>query len=86
MQTSKEYELQTINGEPLLIPKEESDKSIIRLDEISAYLWQEADKREEFTLDTLAEFLLNEYDVDKATACEDCEEIIAVWREMGIIA
>ena len=84
MQTSKEYELQIVNGEPLLIPKEENGRSMIQLDEISTYLWQRADKTEEFTIETLAGFLQEEYVVDKATALEDCTEIIETWREMGI--
>ena len=85
MKTVKEYELQTVCEEPLLIPIEEDGKSAISLDEVSAYLWQEADNAGEFTIDTLVGFLLNEYDVDEETAREDCEEIVSTWLEMDII-
>lgn len=86
MRTTKDYELQTVCGEPLLIPVEEDGKSIINLDEISAYLWQRAETAEDFTLETLIEFLMEEYEVDEATAREDCAEIVGAWFEMGIVA
>ena len=85
MKTVKEYELQTVCEEPLLIPIEDEGKSAISLDEVSAYLWQEADNAGEFTIGTLVGFLLDEYDVDEETAREDCEEIVSTWLEMGII-
>ena len=86
MRTTKDYELQTVCGEPLLIPVEEDGKSIINLDEISAYLWQRAEKAGNFTLETLIGFLMDEYEVDETTAREDCAEIVGAWFEMGIVA
>lgn len=85
MRTTKDYELQTVCGEPLLIPVEEDGKSIINLDEISAYLWQRAEKAGNFTLETLIGFLMEEYEVDETTAREDCAEIVEAWFEMGIV-
>ena len=86
MRTTKDYELQTVCGEPLLIPVEEDGKSIINLDETSAYLWQRAEKAGNFTLETLIGFLMDEYEVDETTAREDCTEIVGAWFEMGIVA
>ena len=88
MKTAKEYELQYVCGEPLLVPTDEenaSKQSVINLDELTAYLWAELQKIEEFDIDTMIALLQREYEVDNETAREDCGLIIEAWAEMGLV-
>jgi hypothetical protein len=41
-------------------------------------------KIENFTIETMAESLTQQYDVEKDIALEDCKMIAQTWIEMGI--
>ena len=72
----------------MLIPRNEEEidnKEIITLDPVSEYLWTKVATMDSFTTDTLAELLMQEYDVDEETAREDCALIAETWMEMKII-
>lgn len=56
---------------------------IISLNESAAYLW-EAVQGKEFTPETLADLLMQEYEVDKETALADATEMAKAWVEAGI--
>lgn len=56
---------------------------IISLNESAAYLW-EAVQGKEFTPETLADLLMQEYEVDKETALADATEMAKAWMEAGI--
>lgn len=56
---------------------------MIALNSTAAYLWKEVQGKE-FTVQTLSELLLAEYDVDKETAEKDSSAIAAKWIEAGI--
>ncbi|MBR4808895.1 MAG: PqqD family peptide modification chaperone [Bacteroidales bacterium] len=56
---------------------------MISLNESAAYLWKEVDGKE-FTVETLADLLLERYEVDRETALRDSEAIAAKWKEAGI--
>lgn len=56
---------------------------IISLNESAAYLW-EAVQGKEFTPETLADLLMQEYEVDKETALADAREMAKAWVEAGI--
>lgn len=56
---------------------------IISLNESAAYLW-EAVQGKEFTPETLADLLMQEYEVDKETALTDAREMAKAWMEAGI--
>ena len=88
MKIKKEYELQSICGDAMLIPRNEEEidnKEIITLDPVSEYLWTKVATMDSFTTDTLAKLLMQEYDVDEETAREDCALIAETWMEMKII-
>ncbi|MBE6304263.1 MAG: PqqD family protein [Bacteroidales bacterium] len=88
MKIKEKYELQSICGDAMLIPRdveEIDDRDIITLDPVSEYLWREVATMESFTTDTLVELLMQEYDVDEATAREDCALIVEAWLEMNIV-
>ena len=57
---------------------------IISLNESAAYLWNNV-MGQEFTVDTLTDLLLQEYEVDEATARADAETLVQKWQEAGII-
>lgn len=81
------FELRDICGEKVVIATgiENIDfNQMIALNESAAYLWQQvADK--EFNADTLTQLLCQEYEVDKATAQTDAENLISEWTKQGLI-
>lgn len=88
MKIKEEYELQSICGDALLIPRDAEsidEKEIIRLDPVSEYLWARVANMENFTTDTLVSLLMQEYDVDEDTAREDCALIAEAWLDMKIV-
>lgn len=58
--------------------------SIISLNETAAYIWKNMDGKE-FTVDDMVETLMQEYEVDKETAHNDCVTLADKWLEAGII-
>ncbi|MBQ7878916.1 MAG: PqqD family protein [Bacteroidaceae bacterium] len=87
MKTKKGFELQNVCGEFLIVPAGEENvdfSKIISLNSTAAYLWENVAEMESFTVETLVELLTKEYDVDEATAKEDCQMIAERWIEVGI--
>jgi len=87
MRTKKGFKLRTVCGENIIVAEgiENIDFSrIISLNESAAYLWNNV-MGEEFTTDTLTSLLLQEYEVDEATARADAEALVQKWQEAGII-
>lgn len=58
---------------------------LINLNETATFLWQEATKQGEFTPESLAVALCEEYEVDKPQAEKDCQEIVASWMKEGLL-
>jgi hypothetical protein len=88
MKIKKDYELQRVCDEALLIPIDSEDgaeRETISLDPVSEYLWEKVATMESFTVETLVTLLMAEYDVDEETAREDCALIAEAWQEMGIV-
>ncbi len=56
---------------------------IISLNSTAAYLWK-AVQGKEFSVDTLKTLLLDEYDVDEATAAADASALARKWAEAGL--
>lgn len=87
MRTKKGFELQNVCGEYLLIPTgiENVDFSnIISMNSTTAFLWERIAGMDSFDIDTMVGLLLQEYEVSKDVAREDCELIARRWIEMGI--
>ena len=53
------------------------------MNETAAYLWKNVEGKE-FDSDTLMSLLINEYEVDDATANKDAKNIAKQWIEAGI--
>ena len=56
---------------------------LVSLNDTAAYLFKAVQGRE-FTAETLANLLLDEYEVDRETALKDAESLCAQWMEIGI--
>lgn len=87
MKTKKGFNLRTICGENIIVGEgiENIDFSrIISMNESAAYLWSHI-KDTDFDEDRLVSLLLDEYDVDEATARADVRTLIQKWLEAGII-
>ena len=87
MKAKKGFNLREICGEHILIAegKENIDfTKIISMNESAAYLWQNIHDKD-FTADDMAALLLEEYEIDKETATKDSENLIAQWKDAGMV-
>ena len=86
MNTKKGFVLRNVCGENIIVAegKENIDfTKIISMNETAAYLWKNVEGKE-FDSDTLMSLLINEYEVDDATANKDAKNIAKQWIEAGI--
>ncbi len=87
MKFRKEYKVRSIAGENVVIMqgKYGSDVTrVISLNETSLLLWNEL-QGEEFDLGTVVKILLENYEVDEATATKDAESWIAKLKECNLV-
>ena len=87
MKTKNGFRLRTVCGENIIVAEgiRNIDFSrIISMNEPSAFLWQKVQDKE-FDEDLLTNLLLEEYEVDEATARRDVEALVQKWFEAGII-
>ena len=59
---------------------------LLVLNESAAWLWQQAQNMGDFTIESLAEKLCEEYEVTADEAKADVTDIIASWRSVNVIA
>lgn len=57
---------------------------LISLNESAAYLWESVNGKE-FDAKTLADLLVERYEIDAETALKDSEALIVKWKEAGIV-
>ena len=87
MKTKKGFTLRNVCGENIIVGEgiENIDFSrIISMNESAAYLWNKI-QGQDFNVDTLVSLLLEEYEVDEATARSDAETLVKKWQEAGIV-
>lgn len=88
MKVKKGFHLRKVCGENIMVAEgmENIDFSnIISMNDSAAYLWQNIEQQPEFTAETLAGLLVEEYEVDEETALRDANTLIRQWQEAGII-
>lgn len=88
MKINKGFELREMCGEHIIIGTgvENIDFSkVISLNESAAWLWREVEGKE-FTPQSLAALLMEQYDVDEATALADATALATQWVSVGIVA
>ena len=55
------------------------------LNETAAFLWKQAETLGEWTADSLAEVLLNEYEVSPEQAKADVIAIVGEWQKVNVV-
>lgn len=58
---------------------------LLCLNETAAFLWKIAQEKGEFTIESLTEFLCDEYDVSKEQASADISSIVEEWKKVGVV-
>ena len=87
MKVKKGFKLRNVCGEYIVVAEgvENIDFSrVISLNDSAAYLWQNIHDKD-FTADDMAAVLLEEYEIDKETATKDSENLIAQWKDAGMV-
>lgn len=87
MKTKEGFTLRNICGENIIVAEGLANidfGNIISLNESAAYLWEKA-KNQDFTVEDLAQWLTDEYEVDEAVAKADAQKLADKWKEAGII-
>lgn len=93
MKAKKGFKIRKVCGQNLIVAegKENIDlSSLISMNESSALLWNEIQNKE-FTAETLAKILTDNYQLDDTTplphsqALADAEKLIKEWEKIGII-
>lgn len=87
MKLKKGFELRDVCGEKVIVAQglEHIDFSkIVSLNESAALLWEKLQGKE-FDTTTAATLLIEEYDVDTATAQADARRLLDHWKEIGVV-
>ena len=88
MKVKNGFNLREVCGENIIVAEGDENidfSNIISMNESSAYLWQEVQKLNNFTIDTLTQLLCEQYDIDEATAKNDVTTLATQWAAAGII-
>lgn len=87
MKIKEGFVLRAMLGENIITgeyPKQVNFNKMVSLNSTAAYLWKGVEGKE-FTVEDLTKLLLDEYEVDEATAAKDAAAIAAKWTEIGLI-
>ena len=88
MKIKKGFVLRTVCGENVIVGEGLDAINFGRmlcLNETAAWLWKQALEQGDFTADTLAAALCNEYDVTPDQALADVKETINQWTELKVV-
>ena len=88
MKIKKGFILRTVCGENVIVGEGLDAINFGRmlcLNETAAWLWKQALEQGDFTADTLAAALCNEYDVTPDQALADVKETINQWTELKVV-
>ena len=88
MKIKKGFILRTVCGENVIVGEGLDAINfgrMLSLNETAAWLWKQAVEQGDFTADSLAKALCNEYDVSPDQALADVKETISQWTELKVI-
>ena len=88
MRIKEGFILRSICGEYVVLGEGLSQvnfNKMLSLNESAAYLWQKVEESESFTVADLVNYLLEEYEVDAATAEADAANVVKQWLDAEII-
>ena len=86
MKIVKEFILREIAGEAVLVPTGETSQEfngLVTLSESGSFIWKNLEKAE--SLEEMLSLILDEYDIDEATAKADTIEFITTLINNGIV-
>ena len=89
MRIKEGFELREICGEHVILSHGMDNidfSKIISLNETAAFLWKQAVRKEAISEDGLVSSLLEAYEVDEERARKDVAQVLAKWREIGLLA
>ena len=87
MKTRKGYSLRTLGNEYIIVADglEAVDFShMVSMNESAALLWEAVDGKD-FDASTLADLLMENYDISRETAEHDVAVLLETWRKANII-
>ena len=88
MRIKKGFVLREVCGERVIIG-EGLDAinfgKLLALNETAAWLWKQAQEMGDFTVESLAERLCEEFDVTASEAKTDVAEMIAEWKSVEVV-
>jgi len=88
MKVKNGFNLREVCGEHIIVAEGDENidfSNIISMNESSAYLWEEVQKMDSFTVDNLVELICSQYEIDEDTARKDAIILAAQWGTAGII-
>jgi len=88
MKIKKGYILRTVCGENVIVGEGLDAINfgrMLSLNETAAFLWKKAMEYGDFTANSLAASLCQEYDVDQTQALNDVKETLENWKQLGVI-
>lgn len=88
MKLNQDFVLRQICGENIVTAegmKAIDFSKLMSLNETATFLWKEAVKQGEFTVESLAHALCEEYEVEESLALTDCRSIVDSWTKEGLL-
>ena len=88
MKIKKGYILRTVCGENVIVGEGLDAINfgrMLSLNETAAWLWKQAVEQGDFTAESLAQALCNEYEVSPDQALNDVKETINQWTELKVV-
>jgi len=88
MKIKKGFVLRQVCGENVIIGEglgAINFGKLLALNETAAWLWQQAVAMDNFTIDTLAQKLCDEYEVSVDEAKTDVAAILDEWQNVGVV-
>lgn len=87
MKIKSGFELQNFMGEHLIMAYGKQNinfNKVVHLNDSGAYLFN-ALLGKDFTIDDMVQLLLDEYEVEEATARADSQKVVEQWHEVGFL-
>jgi hypothetical protein len=87
MKINPGFELREVCGEYILLAYGEENidfTKVISMNDSAALIWR-ALENTEFTLQTVVDILLAEYEIDVETATHDAEQLLQHWKCEGLV-
>lgn len=81
------FKLREVCGEFVVVPegsKLVNFNKMLSLNESAAFLWKAVEGKD-FDVQTLADLLVKEYEIDSALALSDVGKILDKWVEIGVV-